>query len=76
MKDLRGFIEGDRVIIERIYNKCIKENIKLTRYAKNNDPEVFERSIFSEIFKTIAQECYMESTTSFTKSFKDKNLNS
>ena len=42
--------------------------------AKNNDAEVFERSIFPEIFKKIAQDCYMESMSSFEKLFEDKKF--
>lgn len=44
------FTEGDRVIVETIYKKCVKGNNKLTKYAKNNDSEVFLQSIFPEIF--------------------------
>ncbi len=69
-----AFTEGDRVIVETIYNKVIKDNTKLKTYAKNNDSEVFERSIFPEIFKKIAQDCYMESMTSFGKLFEDKKF--
>lgn len=68
------FTEGDRVIVETIYNKVIKDNKKLKTYAKNNDAEVFERSIFPEIFKKIAQDCYMESMSSFEKLFEDKKF--
>lgn len=69
-----AFTEGDRVIVETIYNRVIKDNKKLKTYAKNNDAEVFERSIFPEIFKKIAQDCYMESMTSFGKLFEDKKF--
>ena len=68
------FTEGDRVIVETIYHRVIKDNKKLKTYAKNNDAEVFERSIFPEIFKKVAQDCYMESTTSFIKLFEDKQF--
>ncbi|MGN4696921.1 type I restriction endonuclease subunit R [Bacillus cereus group sp. MYBK185-1] len=68
------FTEGDRVIVETIYNRAIKGNKKLKTYAKNNDAEVFESSIFPDIFKKIAQECYMEQMNSFTKLFEDKNF--
>ncbi|MGC5328188.1 type I restriction endonuclease subunit R [Brevibacillus sp. SYSU BS000544] len=68
------FTEGDKVIVETIYNKVVKDNKKLKTYAKNNDAEVFERSIFPDIFKKIAQECYMESMTSFSKLFEDKKF--
>lgn len=68
------FTEGDRVIVETLYNKVIKDNKKLQTYAKNNDAEVFEKSIFPDIFKKIAQDCYMESMSSFAKLFEDKKF--
>lgn len=68
------FTEADRVIVETIYRKCVKGNKKLSQYAKKNDAEIFEQSIFPEIFKKIAQECYSESVTSFSKLFEDKNF--
>lgn len=68
------FTEGDKVIVETIYNRVVKDNKKLKTYAKNNDAEVFERSIFPEIFKKIAQECYMDSMSSFSKLFEDKKF--
>lgn len=68
------FTEGDRVIVETLYNKCVKGNKKLTKYAKKNDSEVFEQSIFPEIFKKIAQECYTDSMSSFAKLFEDKTF--
>ena len=68
------FTDGDKVIVETIYKKCIKGNKKLTQYAKKNDAEVFERSIFPEIFKKVAQECYTEQVQSFSKLFEDKNF--
>lgn len=68
------FTEADRVIVETIYNRVVKGNKKLITYAKNNDAEVYEQSIFPDIFKKIAQECYMESMTAFSKLFKDKKF--
>ncbi|MNO23419.1 Type I restriction enzyme [compost metagenome] len=68
------FTEGDKVIVETIYNKVVKDNKKLKAYAKNNDAEVFERSIFPEIFKKVAQECYIESVSSFSKLFENKSF--
>ena len=43
------FTEGDRVIVETIYNKCLKDNDKLKKQAKNNDSEVFEKTIFPKV---------------------------
>lgn len=68
------FTDGDRVIVETLYKRAVKDNKKLKQYAKNNDAEVFEQSIFPEIFKTIAQRCYIESMDSFTKLFENKEF--
>ena len=54
---------ADRVIVETIYSKIIKGNKTLKTYAKINDADVFEQSIFPDIFKKITQECYSESQT-------------
>jgi type I restriction enzyme R subunit len=43
-------------------------------YINNYDYRVFTKSIFPEIFKEIAQECYMGSVESFTKLFEDKEF--
>lgn len=68
------FTESDRVIVETIYNKCVKDNKKLKMQAKNNDEEVFNQSIFPEIFKEVAQDCYMEQMKAFSKLFEDKTF--
>ena len=68
------FTEGDRVIVETIYKKCVKDNKKLQMQAKKNDEEVFNQSIFPEIFQKVTQECYMESMKAFSKLFEDKNF--
>ena len=66
------FTEADKVIVRTLYNKSVKENKKLERYAKKNDSEVFQHSIYPEVFKKVAQECYVEQVDSFTKLFEDK----
>lgn len=68
------FNEGDRVIVRTIYQKAVKDNKRLKKYAKSNDSEVFEQSIFPDVFKKVAQECYMESMEAFTKLFEDKTF--
>ena len=68
------FTDGDRVIVETLYRRCVKNNKKLTQYAKKNDSEIFERSIFPDIFKKVAQDCYSESVSSFSKLFEDKTF--
>lgn len=66
------FLESDRVIVEQLYNRCVKYNEKIKMQAKKNDEEVFSRSIFPEIFKQVAQDCYMEQMKAFSKLFEDK----
>lgn len=66
------FTDGDRVIVETIYSKCVKDNKKLKMQAKKNDEEVFNQSIFPEIFKQVAQDCYMEQMKAFSKLFENK----
>ncbi len=66
------FNEGDKVIVRTIYQKAVKGNERLKQSAKANDSEVFERSIFPDVFKKVTQECYAESVNAFTKLFEDK----
>ena len=68
------FTDGDKVIVETIYHKCVKDNKKLQMQAKKNDEEVFNQSIFPEIFQKVTQECYMESMKAFSKLFEDKTF--
>ena len=42
--------------------------------ASKNDEEVFTKSIFPEVFKQVAQDCYMEQMNSFAKLFEDKSF--
>lgn len=67
-----NFTDADKVLVEIIYDKSIKNNKRLAAYAKKNDEAVFTQSIFPEVFKKVAQECYMESMDAFSKLFEDK----
>lgn len=69
-----AFTESDRVIIETIYNRGIKNNKEMEQFAKQNDIEVFSNSIFPQVFKSISQELYIESVEAFTKLFEDKEF--
>ncbi len=69
-----AFSEGDRVIVETIYNRGIRNNKEIEQYAKDNDIEIFSNSIFPQVFKSISQELYVESVESFTKLFEDKEF--
>ena len=68
------FSDGDKVIVETIYGKIVKDNKKLKRYAKKNSIEVFSESIFPKIFEDVAQGCYEEQMDSFKKLFEDQNF--
>ena len=68
------FTDGDRVIVEAIFKKTVRNNKKLQRYAKNNDAEVFEKSIYPEFFNKIAQELYAEQVSAFSKLFENKRF--
>ena len=68
------FTDGDKVIVESLYNKCVKENKKLKKQAKNNDSEMFENNIFPKEFEKVAQECYMEQMKAFSKLFENKTF--
>lgn len=68
------FSDGDKIIIETIYGKVLSSNKKLARYAKKNNAEVFQESIFPDVFKAVAHECYSQQMDSFKKLFEDKEF--
>lgn len=68
------FTEADRVIVEGIYKKTVKGNEKLRRFARNNDEEMFNKSIFPDVFEKVAQELYMEQMNAYSKLFEDRSF--
>lgn len=68
------FTDSDRVIVEGIYKKAVKENKKLKRFAQNNDAEIFEKSIFPDVFERVAQELYIEQMGSYSKLFENRSF--
>jgi type I restriction enzyme R subunit len=68
------FTEGDRVIVEGIYKKAVRGNKKLENFAKNNDAEIFEKSIFPDVFEKVAQELYLEQMTAYSKLFENRSF--
>lgn len=66
------FTDADKVLVEIIYDKSVRNNKRLAAYAIKNDEAVFTQSIFPEVFKKVTQECYMESMDAFSKLFEDK----
>jgi type I restriction enzyme R subunit len=67
------FNDGDRVIIESIYQMFMsdKEVKKFKRYAHDTTPEMFVKSLFPDKFKQIATQCYLENADSYKKLFND-----
>lgn len=68
-----NFTDGDRVIIEGIYQMfMIDDDVKkFKKYAKENNPEMFVKSLFPEKFQAIVTKCYLENNDSFQKLFND-----
>jgi len=66
------FTDGDKVIVETIYNDVMKREKRLRAYAKKNEEAVFRQSIFPEVFEEVAQDCYTNSMEAFAKLFQDK----
>ena len=62
------FTDADRVIVDTLYNKMKKDkNVK--RATKNDDKQVYERSIFPNLFEDTAQEAYMENMAAYEQLF-------
>lgn len=67
------FTDGDRVIIEGIYQMFMTDDDvkKFKKYAKDNNPEIFVKSLFPDKFQAIVTKCYLENNDSFQKLFND-----
>ena len=70
------FNEGDRVIIESIYQMFMsdKEVKKFKRYAHDTTLEMFVKSLFPDKFKQIATQCYLDNADSYKKLFSDSDF--
>ena len=64
-----NFTDGDKVMIVALHEK-LKNNKKLQKSAKTDGQQIFENSIFPQLFDDAAQETYMESTETYTKLVK------
>lgn len=67
------FTEDDQVVTTTLFVKAKAEK-ELKEYAKNNDRQVYVRSIFPEFFERIAMECYMSQMGAFKKLFENKDM--
>ena len=68
-----NFTDGDRVIIEGIYQMFMKDTEvkKFKKYAKDNSTEMFVKSLFPDKFKDIVTQCFLDNSDSFSKLFND-----
>lgn len=68
------FTDIDKVIITGIFDMFMNdpEVKKYSQYAKDNNPEMFIKSLFPDKFKDIALKLFSENNESFEKLFTDK----
>ncbi|MFA7435410.1 MAG: type I restriction endonuclease [Bacilli bacterium] len=68
------FTDIDKVIITGIFDMFMNdpEVKKYSQYAKDNNPEMFIKSLFPDKFKDIALKLFNENNESFEKLFTDK----
>ncbi len=67
------FTDSDKVIIRGIYDMFMKDEDveKYKKYAQDNNPEMFEKSLFPDKFKDLVTQCYMDNMETFKKIFED-----
>lgn len=68
------FTDIDKIIITGIFDMFMNdpEVKKYSQYAKDNNPEMFIKSLFPDKFKDIALKLFSENNESFEKLFTDK----
>ena len=68
-----NFTDADRVIIEGIFNMFMSDSDvrKFKKYAKDNNLEMFIKSLFPQKFQEIVTKCYLDNNDSFQKLFND-----
>lgn len=65
-----NFSDGDKVALDSVYNMliCDKEVLgNLKKYANDNNPDMFIKSIFPDKFREILVKCYMSNDEAFEK---------
>ena len=70
------FTESDKVIIRGIYDMFMKDEDveKYKKYAQDNNPEMFEKSLFPDKFKDLVTQCYLDNMETFKKIFEDPDF--
>lgn len=66
-----NFTEGDRVVMDIIHQKLIKDE-KLAKAARTSSPTIFTESIFPAAFQNAAMEGYTEAQDSFSSLFQEQ----
>ncbi len=72
MNEIYGtnFSESDKVALDSVYKMMMEDKEvlnNLKKYAKNNNPEMFIKSIFPEKFKEILVACYLSQDQAYEK---------
>lgn len=67
---------ADLNIVQSILQRFMADSDlkKFKRYAKDNNPEMFEKSLFPDKFKSIATKCYTENFDAYQKLFNDPDF--
>ena len=70
------FDEGDRVMIESIYQMFMsdKEVKKFKKYAKDTSAEMFVKSLFPDKFMEIATQCCLDNAERYRKLFENNDF--
>lgn len=70
------FSDAERDIVEDIYQRFWKDKDvkKYEKYARDNNTEMFVRSLFPDKFKEIVTQCFVEKSESFAKLFNDTDF--
>lgn len=68
------FTDSDRVLLEDLYHTFMNEpNQKLVNMAKNNDAQMFEKTLFKDVFQNRIMEKYMSNQSAYEKLFSKED---
>ena len=67
------FTEGDNLLVKNLMN-VIMEDDTVKDLAKNNNEDMFVKSVFPKVFSEKTTKCYKESSGSYKKLFENKDF--
>ena len=69
-----NFSESDKVIVESIFKMFMEDSDikKFKKYAKDNNTEMFIKSLFPDKFKELVSKCYFENDQAYQKLLTDE----